>query len=303
MKHLISLIFLLASLNAYADKAIIANCSEGKGCTFELSDFDNDLVSPGFDRPVEPGDIIVYGKKKNGKEVLYLDKKSRSAIDKEWGGDGFTQLGLFNPQIQPTDGLWKITYGTSTGSDCYGIGNIGAFYRGKITPGMSTNGEIQFKKPFSPTQLFPSNDMRWRKTGYASYKGTLDFGNGASSPMKMFYNIKIVSPTRIETYYTVEIKAPTKPKCEAQIPVTFTLVKAKESKDPFDEESADDDLLPVNPKGNKDDLMPVNPKGKKDDLMPVNPKGNKDDLMPVEPGKGNKPKVERIQPDVKRIED
>lgn len=296
MRNIILLILLFSVFNTFAENAVIANCSEGKGCTFELSDFDKDLFSQDFDRPLESGDIIVYGKKKNGKEVLYLDKKSRAAIDKEWGGDGFTQLGLFNPQIQPTDGLWKVTYGASTGNDCYGIGNIGTFYRGKISPGMAGNGNIQFQKPFNPSQLFPSNDMRWVKTGFSTYKGSLDFGNGASSPMKMFYNIKIVSTTKIETYYTVEIKVPTKPKCVAQIPVTFTLIKEKTNKEPYDYEKSDDENL-------DDDLLPVNPKGNKDDLMEVKPK---DELLPVNPSKNNKPNVPILEdnpkPNVPRIE-
>ena len=319
MKFYFLIIAMLFSISAFAEKVIIANCSEGGGCTFELSDFESDLFDTDFGRKIQSDDIIVLGKKKNGEEIHYLDKKSRAAIDKEWGGDGYTQLGLFNPAIQPLNGLWKVDYGTSTGNDCYGIGNIGAAFRRQLSPGTAGSGNIRFSFPFSPSRLFPSSDMRWVKTGYNTYKGLLDFGQGSKSPMKMYYNVTIVSNRKIETAYTVEIKVPTKPKCVAKIPVTFTLVKADEPEDPFgNDEPDEDDLLPVNPR--EDDLLPVEP-GKnpkpniprietdveriddEDELLPVNPK--KDDLLPVEPGKKPKTNVPRLEDkaNVPRIED
>lgn len=302
---------LFLSSPVWADTAIIANCSEGKGCTFELSDFERGIFDPDFDRPVEPDDIIVFGHKKNGAFVMYLTKKSRGAIDRDWGGDGFTQLALFNPQIQPKDGLWKATYGTATGTDCYGIGNIGATFRRMIAPGKAGEGDIAFQYPFNPKQLFPSNEMKWTKTGYNTYKGAMGFNN---STMKMFYQIHIVSDKKIETIYTTEINVPTKEPCKGKIPVTFTFVKSRERNNDFDQDE-EDDLLEVTPKGNKDDdLLPVHPKGnKEDDLLPVKPKGNKDDLLevkpkddllPVKPGQKPKTEVERLdRPKVDRIKD
>lgn len=319
MKIYIVMITMLISVSAFAEKVIIANCSEGGGCTFELSDFESELFDSDFGRPIQSDDIIVLGRKKNGKEVLYLDKKSRAAIDKQWGGDGYTQLGLFNPAIQPLNGLWKADYGTSTGNDCYGIDNVGTFIRKHRSAGSAGSGNIKFQFPFSPSQLFPSSDMRWVKTGYNTYKGILDLGSSKLSGIKMYYNITIVSNRKIETYYTVEIKVPTKETCIGKIPVTFTLVNADEPEDPFgNNEPNEDDLLPVNP--NEDDLLPVEP-GKNSkpnvprietdveriedegDLLPVNPK--KDNLLPVEPGKKPKTTVRRIEDktNIPRIED
>lgn len=293
MKLYFLMIVMLISVSAFAEKVIIANCSEGGGCTFELSDFESDLFNNDFGRDIQPGDIIVLGKKNNGEVITYLDKKSREDIDREWGGDGYTQIGLFNPYLQPIDGVWSASYGTSSGSDCYGIGNIGSFIRKKIIPGTAGNGTINFQSPFNPAQLFPSNEMRWVKTGYNTYKGILDFNNSTSVGMKMYYTVTIVSRKKIETFYTIEIKVPTKEICIGKVPVTFTLVKEKTSEDPFGkDEPADDDLLPVNPKGN-------------DDLLPVNPKG--DDLLPVEPGNNTRPNVPRLEdnpkPDVPKLED
>ena len=297
------IIGMLISVSIFAEKAIIANCSEGGGCTFELSDIESDLLDNDFGRNVQPDDIIVLGKKKNGEVITYLDKKSRAAIDRDWGGDGYTQLGLFNPQIQPLNGMWNVVYGSSTGNDCYGIGNIGSFFRKKITPGTAGNGNIKFQFPFNPSQLFPANDMRWVKTGYNTYKGLLDFNSNSMGGMKMYYHVTIFSNKKIETIYTIEIKVPTKPLCVGKVPVTYTLLDAEETEFPEDVES-DDDLLPVNPKGKnqEDDLMPINPKGNENDLLPVNPK--KEDLLPVEPEKKNKTKVERLEdkPKVPRLE-
>lgn len=293
MKIYFLMIAMLISASAFAEKVIIANCSEGGGCTFELSDFEADLFDKDFGRDIQSDDIIVLGKKNNGEVITYLDKKSREDIDREWGGDGYTQIGLFNPYLQPIDGVWSASYGVSSGNDCYGIGNIGSFIRSKITPGTAGNGTVNFQYPFNPAQLFPSNEMRWIKTGYNTYKGLLDFNNSKSAGMKMYYNITIVSRKKIETFYTIEIKVPTKELCVGKVPVTFTLVTAKQSENPFgNDEPADDDLLPVNPKGNEDDLLPVNPN---------------DDLLPVEPGNNPKPNVPKLEdnpkPDVPRLED
>ncbi|MBL7707291.1 MAG: hypothetical protein JNM21_17225 [Taibaiella sp.] len=280
---------MLITVPAFAGKALIANCSEGGGCTFELSDFESDLFENDFGRSVAPDDIIVLGKKKNGDVISYLDKSSREEIDRDWGGDGYTQIGLFNPYLQPISGTWQVAYGASVGNDCYGIGNVGAFIRKIITPGKTGSAAMEFPYPFNPAQLFPSHEMRWVKTGYNTYKGLLDFNSSKSAGMRMYYNITIVSRKKIESHYTIEIKVPTKETCRGKVPVTFTLLKEAEA--PWQSEAAEeDDLLPVNPKGN-------------DDLLPVNPK--KDDLLPIKPGQNNKPDVPRIEdkPNVPRLED
>ncbi|TJZ61486.1 hypothetical protein FAZ15_09860 [Sphingobacterium olei] len=288
MKIIFLIIALFFSVSASAEKVLVANCTEGRGCSFELSDVDVELHNLG-DLKVGFDQTLVFGKTKDGKDVQYVIKKPREAIDKDWGGDGFTQIGLFNPHIQPADGQWNAAYGNSTGNDCYGIGNLGAFMKKQQGAGSAGNGDVTFRYPFNPSQLFPSSEMRWIKTGYNTYKGLLDLGSNKISGMKLHYNITIVSSKKIETFYTVEIKIPTKETCKGTIPVTFILIKEKETEVPFsDEEKVEDDLLPVIPKGKEDDLLPV--------------KTKKDDLLPVEPGKKPKTKVDRLDhPKVERI--
>jgi len=294
MKTFFLFIALFFSVSVFAEKILVANCTEGKGCSFELSDVDVELNNLG-DLKVGPGETIVFGKTKDGKDQHYVTKKSREAIDKDWGGDGFTQIGLFNPHIQPKDGQWNAYYGNATGNDCYGIGNIGAFMRKQVGAGSRGNGDITFKYPFNPSQLFPSSSMRWVKTGYNTYKGLLDLGSNKMSGMKLHYNVTIISPKKIETFYTVEIKVPTKETCKSIVPVTFTLIKEKETEDLFgDEENAEDDLLPVNPKGKEDDLLPVKPNN--------NPKPNVPRIE--DKPKTNIPRIEdKPKPNVPRIKD
>ncbi len=282
---------MFVSVSVYADKVLIANCAEGGGCTFELSDIESDFLDGDFERKIQPDDILVLGKKKNGEVITYLDKKPREAIDQEWGGDGYTKIGLFNPYLQPTDGTWRASYGSATGNDCYGIGNIGSFIRKRLNPGAAGTGDLYFQYPFNPSQLFPSNEMRWVKTGYHTYRGMLDFSSLHSAGMKMHCQLTIVDRTRIETVYSIEVQVPTKEKCVAKIPLTFTLLKAHLVEDPFENE----DPVP-------DDLLPVHPKNQADDLMEVKPK---DDLLPVEPRKKRKPTIPRLedQPNVPRLDE
>lgn len=295
MRIILLIILMLQSIVALADNLLVANCSEGKGCTFELTEIDAALYANMDDEPLGKDEIVVIGKKKDGKVISYRTKKSMGEIDKQWGGDGFTQLGLFNPHIQPKNGTWQATYGASTGNDCYGIGNIGAFIRKQINPGLAGSGEVNFARPFSPYALFPSKEMKFVKTGYNTYRGEFGNNNTSYAAMGMMYYITIVSPSLIETEYHINIKVPTKPACQGRVPVTFKLIKEKKINHP--------DLSTSTPAD--DDLLPVNPTGKKDDLLPVKSKDNKDDLLPVEPGKkGTMTHVPRVdETHVPRLED
>lgn len=246
MKYLLTFFCLISTYVAKAELALIANCKEGEGCSFELSDFDMSVMDVDFDRPIESDDIIVYGVKDDGTIIMYLDKKSRERIDREWGGDGYTKIDIFNPALLPQSGTWKVDFGNTTGNDCYGIGNIGSYIRKNMNTAGPNSGNVQFEHPFKPSKLFPSDQMKWYKTGYATYKGILDFNHGMSSPMKMNYFIHIINPTRIESYYTIEIKIPTKAPCIGKIPVNFTLIKSEnKNKTVIENDLYQEDLLPI----------------------------------------------------------
>lgn len=372
MRWIFLTLALLGSVPAFADKLLVANCKAGAGCTFELTDYESDLFETDGQQ-IGPGDTYVNGVDENGKPIQYVDRKTREEIDREWGGDGYTQIGLFNPHTQPTSGTWKATYGASTGNECYGIGNIGAFMRKRISPGLAGSGELTFGYPFHPSRLFPSSEMKWVKTGFDTYKGKLDFGSNALAGMKLYYTVQVLDAGRIQTFYTTEIKVPTKGTCIGKTPVSFALLKAAPMPDLPDEaddlldisstrqqeddlldvksqggkgddlldvksqngkddlldvksggngdellpvksqngrddllevksQKGKDDLLPVKSQKGKDDLLDVKSRGSKDDLLPVKSRKNGDGLLPVEGGKKPKPNVERIGPEVKRVE-
>ncbi len=320
MKTLFLLPILLLSLTARADKVLVASCSEGKGCTFSLSDVETDMAQSfgGEYENLKPESVLVFGQKKDGSEITYVENhKTRTQIDRQWGGDGYTQIYLFDPFIQPADGAWEVQYGAPSGNECYGIGNVGAYIGKFIQRGTAGTGAINFRKPFSPAQLFPSAQMKWRQTGYSRYAGVIDFGSNELAGFKLYYTIHVVSRKKIETVYTMTMKIPTKGQCQGVIPVTFTLSKETNEGHDFTD---DDDLLPVSSKRKSadhrksgtetdrlneadDDLLPVKSKEQKDNLLPVKSRGNGDDLkevrsrdelLPVKPGQKPKPKVDRL---------
>lgn len=287
-------LLLLFHFSARADKVLVAACSEGKGCTFSLSDVDTDLAQSlgGVYEDLKPGSVLVFGQKKNGTGITYVeDHKTRTQIDRQWGGDGYTQIYLFDPFIQPADGTWKAEYGSPSGNECYGIGNVRTYMHKFIQRGTTGTGNITFGKPFTPAQLFPSAEMKWRQTGYSRYAGVIDFGSNELAGFKLHYTIHVVSRKKIEAVYTMTMKIPTKGQCTGVIPVTFTLAKGLEGDRDIQEE---DDLLPVK-RGKKDtpddridrlndaddDLLPVKSNKKGDDLLPVRSGGKEDDLLPV----------------------
>lgn len=276
------LVTLLIAASGFAEKAMIANCEEGKGCTFQIGETSAEEIGVIIDdldiyENTKSGDVIVFGKKKNGEEIIFKETgKTRSQIDREWGGDGYTMIYPFNPVLQPMDGKWRADYGNVTGSSCFV--DVASIFK-KSLKGLAGAGNITFKKPFTPAQLFPSGHMKWRQVGFSKYVGIIDFGGGASSFMKMKYTINITNEKTIESVYDVSIQVPTKGTCTNRIPVTFSLVKASKPNKDWEKDVQLDD----------------------DDLLEVKTKG--DDLLPIEPSKRSKAKVERIEAKVDRIED
>lgn len=292
MRTLFLFFLLILSSATYAKKLLIANCEEGNGCTFQVSDgntSDYDIVYGTEDGYHEnlPENAIVVDAKIKGKWEHYVETgMTRSELDKFYGGDGFTMIYPFNPNFQPLSGEWQIKIGTVTGDICYG--QESNLFKSMLQ-GMSQSGNVNFPNPFHARFLMNSPNVKWRRIRPDLYKA--DFGNNY---MNLRFDVQIINEKKIEGVFTATIKVPTKEPCVNKIPITYTCIKAKEWEDPwedFEQSNPDDDLLPVNPKGKEDDLLPVNPK--------------KDDLLPVEPGKKPKPNIPRIddKPDIPRLED
>lgn len=282
MKQIFIFILMLVSSATYAKKPILATCEEGNGCTFQISEADApdyDVVygtQAGYHESL-PENAIVVDAKINGKWEHYVETgMSRSELDKFYGGDGFTMIYPFNPNFQPLNGEWQIKIGTVTGDICYG--QESNLFK-SVLQGMAQSGKVNFPNPFHARFLMNNPNVKWRQIRPDLYKA--DFGNAY---INLKFDVQIINEKKIEGVFTATIKVPTKEPCINKIPITYTCIKPTEGKDPwedFENPNPDDDLLPVNPKG--------------------------DDLLPVEPGKQPKPNVPRIddkpKSNVPRIED
>ncbi len=231
-----------AGLLAAQQKPLFANCEMGEGCTFKLSDLtyeEMDIVegTNGKYSNMSKDGMVVFTKV-NGKWENYIeDKLSRSQLDRKYGGDGFTMIYVFDPKLQPLDGQWKVDVGNPTGTACYV--NITSILRNGLA-GASQRGEVTFPKPFNIRFLMNNHNVRWMMLKPDKYRGVLDFGQGASSPMKLVFDISLINEKKIEGMFTVTIKVPTKETCISKVPVTYLCVKPnKERKnkqdDPFAE--------------------------------------------------------------------
>jgi len=270
------------------DNILQATCVSGEGCTFRLLDVTGEemdvvLGTDNVYSSIGGDDLLVHAKV--GEEwKTYIERDlTRSKLDRLYGGDGYTMIYLFDPQVQPKDGAWKGGTGTPVASPC--VADIGS-YLGRIQ-GLHKTGTIRFPKPFRPEFLLNNPYMRWVTVTPNRFRGIMDFGGGLSSPMKVVYNATIVNDELIEGAFEITVSVPEQSPCHVSVPVSFSCIVEADgtAENPLDE-NQEDDLLPVRSKGNPgDELLPVKPKGHGDDLLPVKPKSNPDELLPVKPKK------------------
>ena len=298
----VSLILSFSGLKAQ-QKPLVATCESGQGCVFQISDatyeeVDIVLDGNGMYANMSRDDMIVFAKGESGWDSYIEGEMSRSELDRAFGGDGYTKIYLFNPRLQPLDGQWKVQLGTASGTDCFV--DITSILNNGLA-GLTEGGTVNFPEPFDVKFLMNNPNVKWRMVNPNQYRGLLDFSAGASSPMKLIFDIKLVNEKRIEGAFTVNISVPTKEPCLSQIPITYTCVEANPSQrrryneiDPFEEKKKFNvDRLPDDrPKG-KVGRLPDDPKPNVDRLPDDRPKGNVDRLPDDPP----KPKVDRLPDD------
>lgn len=183
MRKILWLLLLLVSGKTFAQKLLVADCREGNGCTFTLSELTGKEAGIVLDIPeleqAGENDVLVFARLKDGKELTYMEKqRTRAELDRQYGGDGYTMIYPFNPRLQPLDGTWQSTIGTVTGTDCY-VDIVSMFKR---IQGSRMSGAINFTKPFRPCQLFPSPEMKWSQSGLNEYRGFMGFGKVHPAP-------------------------------------------------------------------------------------------------------------------------
>lgn len=237
----LTIVAVLACICARAEKKLVtASCEAGQGCTFQLSDAEPseyDVVygtDAGYHASL-PENAIVVDAKINGQWEHYIETgMSRSELDKLFGGDGFTQLSVFNPFFQPLDGEWKIAIGNVTGDICYGQSS-NLFQ--SMLQGMVSRGTLRFPKPFHARVLFNSPEVKWTKQRPDTYSAYL--GN---EYMNMRFTVQLMSEKLLQGAFVVNIKVPTKPACINHIPVTYTFIRGLEKDPAFPEDPSTPDV-------------------------------------------------------------
>ncbi|MDR7129773.1 hypothetical protein J2X69_002119 [Algoriphagus sp. 4150] len=314
------------STHRYPDRSIMmATCVEGHGCTFQLSAVtrsDLDIVhgtEEGYYSNLPAHAIMVSAKTKRGIKDYVETRYTRGQLDKLYGGDGYTMIYLFDPHIQPLDGEWVGEVGQVTSSACFV--DVTAYI--SRFSGTREGGVITFPKPFQARFLMDNPNVKWLKISANKYRGLLNFGQ-SGGPMTMTYDAEIVNDKLISGMGKGTIRVPTKEPCHIRIPVTFRFIKPNQEQEEDDDQEddpweTDDDLLPVNPKGDKDELLPTdrkksNPLPAKpktdvpllddadDELLPVNPKPKGDELLPTD-SKNSHPPATKPKTDVPRLDD
>jgi hypothetical protein len=225
---LIFLLFFSVTPLLWAKKLLFANCEMGSGCIFyisEMSPEDAYIVDGDKSLLNLPEDAIHVNVKKGNKYYRYYERnKTRSQLDRFYGGDGYTMIYPFNPNFQPRSGKWKQQFGTVQGNTCYGQSTnlLKSALNGKLF-----SGNVEFPEPFYPEFLMNSKDIKWYNISPNSYRGV--FGKDM---MNMVYDVKIKNELEIEGSFTVTIKIPTKPVCINKVPFKMICVQPKPKKMP-----------------------------------------------------------------------
>lgn len=294
-----SLLLLLAGTEARAGKKLItASCQMGQGCSFQLSDSepsDFDVVygtDAGYHEGL-PENAIVVDAKINGQWEHYIETgMGRSELDKFFGGDGFTQLSVFNPYFQPLDGEWKAEIGMVSGDICYGQSSN--LFKAMLQ-GVTAKGALRFPRPFHARMLLNSPEVKWTRQRPDKYSGYL--GN---EYMNMRFTVQLMSDKLLQGAFVVTIKVPTKPACINHIPVTYTFIRRLGEDPGFTEDPKPDVPILEDPPGPD---VPILEDGPKPDVPIIKdpPKPHvpliKDNPKPNVPliESGNKPNVPLIR--------
>lgn len=274
MKQIITLfmVLFLATAGRAGDKVLEATCVSGTGCTFRLlavtgEEMDVVMDTENVYSSIGKDDILVQVKTTNGWKTYIERTRTRSELDRLYGGDGYTMIYLFDPHVQPKDGAWKADMGTPVVSPC--VVDISAQI--SRMAGVQRAGDIRFPKPFRPEFLLNNPAMRWVTEVPNKFRGVMDFGQGAGSPMKMVYQATMVHEGLIEGVISATISIPSQAPCRFSIPVTFTLVSEspQEQTDPFErdrkpqvERLEDSPKTEVRRVDEGDELLPITSKQK-----------------------------------------
>ena len=118
-------------------------------------------------------------------------------------------------QPGPKDGQWTFTHGSRPRAS------------GKCLPGVAEavskqmpapqSGPVTFARPFNASQIIRSPQVAWKRIAPNHWRGTLTGAGG--SAMRMEWDVRVTSPTRMEGDSIVRVSVPSA--CTLSTPFTF----------------------------------------------------------------------------------
>lgn len=147
--------------------------------------------------------------------------KSRGGIEVEVSKPGPTEIDLRPPvpapggEIQPQDGHWTFTHGSRPRASGHCLPGVAEAVSKQMPAPQS--GPVTFARPFNASQILRSPQVAWKRMAPNHWRGTL-IGAGGSA-MRMEWDVRVTSPTRMEGDSIVRVTVPSA--CTLSTPFTF----------------------------------------------------------------------------------
>jgi len=147
--------------------------------------------------------------------------KSRGGIEVEVSQPGPTEIGLPPPVpapggvIQPQDGHWTFTHGSRPRASGHCLPGVAEAVSKQMPAPQS--GPVTFARPFNASQILRSPQVAWKRMAPNHWRGTLTGAGG--SAMRMEWDVRVTSPTRMEGDSIVRVTVPSA--CTLSTPFTF----------------------------------------------------------------------------------
>lgn len=147
--------------------------------------------------------------------------KSRGGIEVEVSKPGPTEIDLRPPvpapggEIQPQDGHWTFTHGSRPRASGQCLPGVAEAVSKQMPAPQS--GPVTFARPFNASQILRSPQVAWKRMAPNHWRGTLTGAGG--SAMRMEWEVRVTSPTRMEGDSIVRVTVPSA--CTLSTPFTF----------------------------------------------------------------------------------
>ena len=147
--------------------------------------------------------------------------KSRGGIEVEVSKPGPTEIDLRPPvpapggEIQPQDGHWTFTHGSRPRASGHCLPGVAEAVSKQMPAPQS--GPVTFARPFNTSQILRSPQVAWKRMAPNHWRGTLTGAGG--SAMRMEWEVRVTSPTRMEGDSIVRVSVPSA--CTLSTPFTF----------------------------------------------------------------------------------